>query len=538
MARYYGLGQTAGFADGLAQGFGLVNEVYNDKEINRLKQEELDATAAYRMAETEAESKYRDQQIGLQTREADLNDQEFGLRETESLATIAGLKADDELRRLQISNARTTAEAGLLARQTADRVANEAGIQAQAERDEQARQLKLQQAGDTLVSLDIAFKESARTGVPVPTELIQNAIEVTDKTPMSVARAVSSLAPVNMEVMNSTLQGVFSKGGDINDEKTLEVVGEFVNQNTEVGRTMSTATDVNLPIAYDGWVMYKKDLLSASVSLDGETPTLSAMARITLQNPKDPTQFVHYDAPVTMGRGAGSSEAGQFPVEEFLSGTAGYAVQVRYAQENFRPLLEQHRINTMYGNAGEYQTALLNEQSRLAQWVTDYPTSNPLVAGRDNNTLAQKVINDAAKDNTLNMGNPRVMSFIPDSTSSIIDFRAFMDSDSKLKALQQSYQMPSTNKDGVTEGVPVKLTDSEVLILMSTTDTTTGKDGADVTNLTPQTRTVLADLMAKRGNVTQLKRKASLGDFFTAVNADRDNKKPNLRMGSAAGITQ
>mgnify|MGYP003640666627 CR=1 FL=1 len=72
MAQYYGLSQTAGFADGLAQGFGLVNEVYNDKEINRLKQEELDATAAYRMASTEAESKYRDQQFGIQTRESRL----------------------------------------------------------------------------------------------------------------------------------------------------------------------------------------------------------------------------------------------------------------------------------------------------------------------------------------------------------------------------------------------------------------------------------------------------------------------------------
>ena len=522
MARYYGLGQTAGFADGLAQGFGLVNEVYNDKEINRLKQEELDATAAYRMAETEAESTYRDQQIGLQTREADLNDLEFGLRQTESLATIASQKTIDQI--------------NLIRARTAASIAEGAETQAQLNRDEQERQQKLQQAGETISGLDIAFKESARTGVPVPTEVIQNAIEMTDGTPLSVARAVSSLAPVNMEVINSTLQGVFSEGGDINDEKTLEVVGEFLNQNTEVGRVMSTATDVNLPIAYDGWLMYKKDLLSASASVDGETPTLSAMARITLQNPKDPTQFVHYDALVTRGRGAGSSEAGQFPVEEFLSGTAGYAVPVRYAQANFRPLLEQPRIDTMYGNAGEYQTDLLNEQSRLAQWVTDYPTSNPLVAGRENNTLPQKVINSAAKDNTLKMGNPRVMSFIPDSTSSIIDFRALMDSDPKLKALQQSYQIPSKNKDGVTEGVPVKLTDSEVLILMSTTDTTTGKDGADVTNPTPRTRTVLADLMANRGHVTQLERQGH--PLFKVFGSGNSEQLPDMSMMSGAGITR
>jgi len=534
MARYYGLGQTAGFADGLAQGFGLVNEVYNDKEINRLKQEELDATAGYRMAETEATSKYRDQQIGIEQGQLDLDNERLGLDKKESAATIAGLQADNQVRLINAKTAGVNATTAATNADTNRFVREEAGTQAQFLRDEKARQLNLQQAGETLASLDIAFKESARTGVPVPTEVIQNAIEMTDKTPLSVARAVSSLAPVNMEVMNTTLQGVFSEGGDINDEKALEVVGEFLNQNTEVGRVMSTATDVNLPIAYDGWLMYKKDLLSASASVDGETPTLSAMARITLQNPKDPTQFVHYDAPVTRGRGAGSSEAGQFPVAEFLSGTAGYAVQVRYAQENFRPLLEQHRIDTMYGNAGEYQTALLAEQSRLAEWVTDYPTSQPLVAGVDNNTLTQKVINSAAKDNTLNMGNPKVMSFIPDSTSSIIDFRAFMDSDPKLKALQQSYQIPSKNKNGVTEGVPVKLTDSEVLILMSTTDTTTGKDGTDVTNPTPRTRTVLADLMAKRGNVTQLERKGN--PLFKVFGSGNSEELPDMSMMAGAGI--
>jgi len=534
MARYYGLGQTAGFADGLAQGFGLVNEVYNDKEINRLKQEELDATAAYRMAETEAESTYRDQQIGLQTREADLNDLEFGLRETESLATIAGLQADSQVRLINAKTAGTTADAALLGRQNA-------GLKLQQTQDEISRQQRDEKAAAGIAVFAEQNAQHRINGTFATPDEIQAVDAATKGTNYSITGLSGYSSGAEMARLAEAVSTAATTG-DLNNKDLWDVVGSFAAR--PAGDIVNSESYPFAPRAYDGFEVVSTEVVGLeahlndgvgqdpSVGYEG-TPTLSGTVMVTLRDPDDPDVTYYYQAPLTPNRVSTDNEPLQIPLKDVVDGIGGYGILQRQMEDISGPPIRAYQKQKLFKDEGSYQVALGKEKDRLYTHVTTYPTNHRLIAGKDNNTLVAKDLNDLAGDNLLQVGRPKRTSYLREAEIGIMETREQFGTNKSLSAILQPFGVAST-VDGKTTRVPIKpddLTDREILILRSVLNADPKNEKRSVP--TEKTREILRALMEERGNVTELERTASLGDFFTAVNAADRANKPNLRMGSA-----
>ena len=467
MAQYYGLSQTAGFADGLAQGFGLVNEVYNDKEINRLKQEELDATAAYRMASTVAESKYRDQQIGIEQDGLALKRDEFGLMETESAATIAALQADNQVRLINANTAGVNATTAAANADTNRLVREEAGTQAQFLRDEQARQLANQTGAEALAQIS----EMLESGNYDPEELDRLGL-ITKGTPFDVykfsSESYATLQSVAEQRLSAMLQ---SENPDLNDPELLASAGAVVNAGARVGMIVDD-TFLNAPegLRNGDYRMHSKEILGLDLDLNDGNPFLTGTVRVHLVHKDDPNQAAHYDAPMTGGgRSPSTSASAQIPVADFLSGMKGMSALTSKIQEDIAPALKAARIEQIGGRAA-YRQAVQKDILDLMTFITDNPESGSLISGVSNNQLTQEDIAGLASDRVLGLGSNVEPDFREMAKSTILAVRDQIENSSVFNAdLNRFYKQDTTDPQNTKklQLKPTDLTDSQILLMAS-----------------------------------------------------------------------
>jgi len=521
MARYYGLGQTAGFADGLAQGFGLVNEVYNDKEINRLKQEELDATSAYRMAETEATSKYRDQQFGLETRGADLADKEFDLTEAESIATRANQKSQSETNLLNANTARTNAETANARSATQGRTADEAIAQGEFDRKEEERKRRNTVGAESLSLISDMLKSDNFD----PDEY-DRLIQLTEGTSFDVSRlsgdSYATLQSVAEQRLSAMLQ---SENPDLNDPELLASAGSVINAGVRKGEIVDDSF-VNAPegLRNGEFIMHSKDVLSLKVDLNDGNPFVAGTVRVHLQHKDNPNNFVHYDAPMTGGgRLSSTSNPAQIPVQDLLNGMKGMSALTSQIQQDIAPSLKAARIEQMGGRAA-YRQAVQSDILALNTFIEKSPEAGSLISGVKNIDLTQKDIAGLASDRMLGLGHNTEPDLRETAKSTIIKVRDQIENSSVFNAdLNKFFKQDTTDPQNTKKirMTPADLSDSQILLLASQMDqdATTQKYSRR-----PEYSSVLESMLTTNGY--EMDTRSNMSGFFDTKRAQLKGDKP------------
>lgn len=440
MARSY-ISRTGGFADGFAQGFGLMNDAYATKRKQDLAEEELE----YRRGLEESRIAAEDREFEESVRQFGITDQ----REREQAEIQAEIErgrteVSREANRLRAESNEIQRETALLSEQNkADALAREAAEAAKAER--------LNSATVALSDLQIMMNAPAGT---YTTEDILRAVNATEGTALDVKKYLGADVQGRVAGLSETIRRGL-ENGDLNlqDRAILDGMSTlFDNQRGAlVGRTVD-ASFPNAPESYkDGnWEVVDRRVISASA--DPQTGTLSADVTVVIRD-KNTGDVAYYDAPLTANRTPDGDKA-SVSIEDAISGVAGVSMMVQELEKN-RAMIEQALIRSNFKSEQEFNSLVEAELQNLKAGKQDRPNGRDILPSKDNSLIPDTQLRAIARSRVLGLGQ-QSPDFYTDRQRTVTELRRLL--------------APSLQRASNADGTPFEFTDGQILKIGSVQD--------------------------------------------------------------------
>ena len=473
MARSYyrGLNTTAGMAEGIQAGFGLVNDAYAQRDALALDREKL----AQDKKISEAEMRMRTRELGIEERRAD------EAAEANRIAREEAVAESEFRRQTSLSNAAINrARADTAATQARTAELQQEGLLAQAgrEAEESERQRRLMEA--TAGLNDLAIMAAAPAGT-YTLEQFQAAMEATEGTVLDVNKILS--VPVQESIANMTSEigrGLNSGDLDLNNPAVLD--GLTTIFDSQRGRLKGKTIDgsfPNAPEAYkDGnWTVL--DRIVSSAEADPNNPAmLGATVGVVIQH-KDTGEVAYYDAPLTVNRDP-SGDPAAVDFRQAIEGVAGVSMLVQDLNSK-RDFIEQRLIQSKFKSDTEFNGAVEGEIARLQE---QKESGRPLIAGKPNESIGAMEIRALARSNVLGLQQAGP-DFRADRQRQILTARDL------LKPTTDRASMPSIDAQGNTVRSPFEFTDSQILKIASTLD--------EKQRISPSTEKMIREMVENAG---------------------------------------
>lgn len=461
MARSY-LSRTGGFADGLAQGFGLMNDAYATKRKQDLAEDELNYRRGLeesRMAAETREFEESVRQFGItDRRERDQADRQAGIEE-------GRVEVQREANQLRAEANELTRETELLRQQNiADDNAREAAEAQKAER--------LNSATVALSDLQIMMNAPAGT---YTTDDILRSVNATEGTVLDVKKYLGADVQGRVAGLSETIRRGL-ENGDLNlqDRAILDGMSTlFDNQRGSlIGRTVD-ASFPNAPEAYkDGnWEVVDRRVINASA--DPTAGSLSADVTVVIRD-KNTGDVAYYDAPLTAGRSPDGDRAA-VSIEDAISGVAGVSMMVQELEKN-RPMIEQALIRSGFESEQAFNNAVEAELQDLKAGKQDRPNGRDILSSKDNSMIPDTQLRAIARSRVLGLGQ-QSPDFFTDRQRTVTELRRLL--------------APSLQRASNADGTPFEFTDGQILKIGSVQDSRTV--------ISPKATSMIRDMVGAEG---------------------------------------
>ena len=501
------LGSTGGFADGFTQGFGLLNQAFNDKRKLDAAEEELQ----YRRGIDAQESDYRrlDREEDARQFDARLEaDTQFRTDEAERQAEEARLTAeyraseaerDAEEARLTAEYRTSESEANSLVRQAQLSAARVKERDAQEQIDLRAKEARELDAQNAIYQMDQVIKTAQRNGVQPDLATIQDLLKRTETTQFDLTIALGKDYQNNIANLTNTLSAQLNNGEFAGDDIRVEMGADALVNSGEgamIGQTVDE-TFVNAPEEFrDGtWRVIRRE--ATDIGIEEESlnqqgpPQLMASMDVLVTVENDKGEIGHYQAPMTEGRTSAASQRTQIPVTDLFDGMGGTAVFIDYLNKNMAEPIKRAKIEKMGGDA-KFQEAIATVQTEIAETLSLAPSANTFLSNMTNEEIlnSPEDLRRLAEDRVLGLG-AKQESFRADAKQELLQTKL------DLGPLLKNFRV--ADSDGNPTEIP-KLTNAEIFQLSATLS----GDG-DVTGATRQR---LRDILKKYG-VAEIRRTAT-----------------------------
>ena len=354
---------VAGFGEGLAQGFGLVNKFYDSQRSNELDQEQIDIARDYR------EGQVRNTAAKLEINQKNTN-RVLGIEETKAEAVSAreareGVQAETNLikeqqrqQRLDLTSRRINDE---LDAQEADR-----------ERRITAGTRREQTTNNYLAAQDaLNYWRNGRT----------NPMEYDDKVFGEMIKGVGGLAgfdqyinPINVRTMESFEEQmqIMASGGQA-DERTILDMGALALRDRDLAGLGTIVTEGQNPSAPDyvrGWEIVSKQPVSMSSSTetneDGTQSTAYSFGvDVTVRDPDTGRTHIYTAGMTEGGDGEGISPQVKVSAEDLMKVAGAYLTYASVAKP-MAGQIQKGRIQT----DTEFETRGRYDDSKYNLWMS------------------------------------------------------------------------------------------------------------------------------------------------------------------------
>lgn len=359
----------AGFADGLATGFGLVNSAYDrkSKEAYRdesLAQDKLNADRTFELAQ----GKSRREDISLEI-EGEKNE-----REIEQFNTDKAI-SDQQIENDKVTNA---AKLAVIKKQdfALDSAQSELDV-AKATREKRERGVRAGVAATELRDMNPQTKEEYDAAFARVQEIAGD----TTLGPMFL----DSLQTISSYENMATIQGIkdLAEGAEITNgvfESGLEGLISGTSWG-RVGATITAETHPKAPERMRGMKVVGSEIFSMEMGKDN---TVKAQVAVRVQDGKG--RMAIYLAPLSEKR-AGDTQPINLNVKDLISGFAGRAQFMEYMKTNKSSIMEAIKRSQYRTDAGDldtnaYATAVAKTKADEIKSITDRGMGNdPIVRG-------------------------------------------------------------------------------------------------------------------------------------------------------------
>ncbi len=481
--RSYYPSSVGGFADGFAQGFGLIQDAENSRLDRQMAQSEIDATAKYR-ADTLAEDRRQfdegTRQFGITNkREQDQFDSEMELKNKEA-------DANELVRQAQLTAEQTRASAARVAE-----------AKNKEELDALERERVNEEGLAAMAQLDQVIKTAQRTGVMPDLQVINDLIEKTRPTKFDLSVALGKDFQSDIANFVNALSTQFQSGNsDLSDPRLEMGIDALIHSQggALIGSTITTA-NVNAPeeLQNGQYKIISREAVdidikeqAVGVMPDGREqqgpPRLAASADVLVTAEGPDGQLVQYIAPMTKGRSPSTGERVEIPVNSIFDGVGGTAVMIDYLNKNMAEPIKAAKKEALGGEAA-FQQAVSAQTEAVVSIIAANEGARTFRSDKTNGELGPDDIQRIAEDRALGLGKKQE-SFRDDAKREIMQTKA--DLGPELK----DYRVADADNN------PTKMpefSDAEILRL-SLTLTGDGK-------ITKKTRSLLRKLLEKKGAV-------------------------------------
>ena len=341
---------------------------------------------------------------------------------------------------------------------------------------------------ESIAQLDLLIKRAQQTGTAPDLETVNRLIEETKPSKFDLTTILGADYQNDIANLSSTIREQLSTGQmlDTSDPRILAGADALINANAGamIGRTVD-GTFVNAPEAYtDGnYRVFSREAKNIDITEGPDGLMFSSDVLVTLERKDRPGEFYHYEAPMTDGRQAGSTQRAQVPINTIIDGMGGNAILIDTLNRDFAPTIRAAKIDRMGGDAA-FREAVNSEIASMVAVMEASPNSRTYMGSKTNEELSQSPndIRRIAEDKALGLGR-KTERFGDQAKQGLLETQAIIDT--PLQAF----------KVAGPDGRPTKtmeLSDNEIFELASTLD-----DGG----ITEKTREMLREFAKKKGAV-------------------------------------
>ena len=347
-----------GFGDGLARGFGLVNDFYAGQRKNELDQQRLDMDRNYRegiLAGNERELELKDRELGLK-------DRRLGIDETEAETALITAK----------TKAGTESSQDALRKSQADALDQSTQF---AKEDREKRQTAGTRRDQSIQNFTAAQKvfdywqaSQLDRAKYDPKEMARLLQEVG-----GMAEFAQHINPITMQNIESFQTGLadLAAGGEAGEEIMIDMLATVFAKNRDqygIGGTVTAEQNPAAPEWARGMTIVGK--VPTAAKYNAGRNTVSATIDVQVQDSSGRTYI--YEAPMTDGGdGSGISPTNETDVQDLFSLAGGFITYNRAAQP-LKTAIKEAQVKTdkaFLDENNEYDSTLYNawmNQSKTA----------------------------------------------------------------------------------------------------------------------------------------------------------------------------